>query len=76
MGVLSHEFRNRQRIDITSDKMLGVTRSFRSLSQALEEVKNARIFASIHFRAACEDGTTLGKAVADYVIANKFQRVR
>jgi hypothetical protein len=76
VGVLSHEFRNRQRIDITSDLMLGTTRSFRSLSQALEEVKNARIFAGIHFRAACEDGTTLGKAVAAYVIDNKFQRVR
>jgi hypothetical protein len=55
--------------------MLGVRRSYQSLSDALDEVINARVFAGIHFRKACEDGTELGKAVAEYVIANKFQRV-
>ena len=53
-----------------------MTRSFRSFSDALEEVKNARIFAGIHFRTACEDGTTIGKSVAQYVLEHKFQRVR
>jgi hypothetical protein len=76
VGVLAHEFRNKVHFDMTSDLMVGVRRSFRSLSQALEEVKNARIFAGIHFRAACEDGTELGQQVADYVVANKFQPVR
>jgi PAP2 superfamily protein len=74
--VLIYEFRDRVRFEITTDLMLGVTRSYRSVSQALDEVINARVFAGIHFRKACEDGTELGKAVADYVIANKFQRVK
>jgi hypothetical protein len=39
-------------------------------------VKNARIFAGIHFRTACEDGATLGQQVAQYVLENNFQRVR
>ena len=42
---------------------------------ALEEVKNARVFAGIHFRLACEVGQALGKAVAEQVLANHFQRV-
>ena len=61
---------------MTSDLMLGVSRSFRSFTEALEEVKNARIFAGIHFRTACDDGAALGKAVAQYVLDHAFQRVR
>jgi hypothetical protein len=53
--------------------MLGVTRSYRSVTQALNEVINARVFAGIHFRKACEDGTELGKSVAAFVLANRFQ---
>ena len=75
-AVLTNEFGNRVRFDMTSDQMIGVVRSFRRLSDALEEVKNARIFAGIHFRTACEDGTTLGAAVAQFVLDHKFQRVR
>ncbi|PYQ81914.1 MAG: hypothetical protein DMG03_18810, partial [Acidobacteria bacterium] len=56
--------------------MLGVTRSFRSFSDALEEVVNARVFAGIHVRTAWEDGTTLGKAVAQHVLDHMFQGVR
>ena len=61
---------------MTNDVMIGVTRSFRSFSDALDEVKNARIFAGIHFRTACDDGTTIGKSVAQYVLEHKFQRLR
>jgi hypothetical protein len=75
-AVLTNEFGNRVHFDMTSDQMIGVVRSFRRLSDALEEVKNARIFAGIHFRTATEDGTTLGAAVAQHVLDHKFQRVR
>ena len=64
--MLTNELSNRAHFDMTSDQMIGVVRSFRRLSDALEEVKNARIFAGIHFRTACEDGTTLGAAVAQF----------
>ena len=74
MRILAKEFGERRRFVVTSDLLLGVTRSFRSFTDALEEVKNARIFAGIHFRTACEDGTTLGKQVAQYVLEHNFQR--
>ena len=56
--------------------MPGVTRSFTSFSEALEEVKEARIFAGIHFRAACDDGQATGIHVADYILDNSMQRRR
>ena len=74
--VLAEEFGERTRFDATSDLMLGVTRSFRSFTEALEEVKNARIFSGIHFRTATEVGTVLGKQVAQYVLEHSFLRVR
>jgi hypothetical protein len=74
--VLAKEFGNRTRFTMDSDLMLGVTRSFRSFTSALEEVKNARIFSGIHFRTACDVGQTLGVDVARFVLENNFQRLR
>jgi hypothetical protein len=69
-GILADRFGDRTRFTADSDTMLGVLRSFKSFSSALEEVKEARIFAGIHFRSATEAGTTLGKSVAEYVLDN------
>ena len=55
--------------------MPGVVRSFRSFASALEAVKNARIFAGIHFRAATDDGQALGANVADYVLQHALTPV-
>jgi hypothetical protein len=74
--VLADEFGDRTRFSVTSDLILGVSRPFRSFSDALEEVKNARIFAGIHFRTACDDGTKIGSAVGRYLLDHKFQRLR
>jgi hypothetical protein len=74
-GVLRSEFGNRTRFTVDSDQMIGVTRSFRSFSSALDEVKNARIFAGIHFRTATEVGQQLGETVAEHVMSTRFQRL-
>lgn len=63
-------------VSLESDVISGAVRSFPSLAAALEEVKNARIFAGIHFRSACEDGQAIGRSVADDVLDNALQRVR
>jgi hypothetical protein len=75
-AVLAHEFKDRIRFTVESDLMLGVPRSFRSFSAALEEVKNARIFSGIHFRTACDIGQELGESVGRFVLENAFQRIR
>jgi len=73
--VLASFFGEKRHFTMNNDLLIGVTRSFRSFSQALDEVKNARIFAGIHFRSACEDGQTTGIQVANYVLDNALLRV-
>jgi len=74
-AVLANHFGERTRIAVESDLMPGVVRSFRSFSSALEEVKNARIFAGIHFRSATDDGQKVGVSVAEYVLDHTAQPV-
>ncbi len=52
-----------------------IERQFSSFDAALEEVNNARIFGGIHFRFACDDGQTLGIAVADLVLSTALRRL-
>lgn len=72
-SVLTREFGENVPFTLESDLMLGVTQNYHGPADALERVKEARIYAGIHFRAACQVGTELGAAVADYVLQNKFQ---
>ena len=51
---------------------MGVTRSFSNFTAAIDEIKNARVFAGIHFRTATNDGQSLGVNVADWVLAHSF----
>jgi hypothetical protein len=76
-AVLSSSFGENTSFSVSSDaaEMAGVVRSYASFSEALEEIKNARVFAGIHFRSACDDGTQLGARVADYVQSHALQRV-
>jgi hypothetical protein len=48
----------------------GATRTFASLSQARDEVIEARILEGIHFRFADEDGGQIGKGVTNYVTSH------
>ena len=73
--VLADAFGDRTRFTVESDAMPGVTRSFRSFSSALEEVKNARIVAGIHFRSATDDGQALGESVGHYVLEHAAPRL-
>jgi len=50
-------------------------RTFTSFSQALTELIEARIWAGLHYRFADVQGQGLGRNVADYTMANSFQRL-
>jgi hypothetical protein len=73
--VLESYFGHHTPFSVQSDVMLGVVRSFPNFAAALEEIKNARVFAGIHFRTACNDGQSLGVSVSDYVIGHSLRRV-
>ncbi|TYB56026.1 vanadium-dependent haloperoxidase [Nonomuraea sp. PA05] len=51
----------------------GTTRHFRSFSQALDEVIEARVWGGIHTRAADVAGAGIGKNVTAYVAAHAFR---
>jgi hypothetical protein len=73
--VLAEQFGQSTSFSVTSDVMLGVERSFPNFEAALSEIKDARVFAGIHFRSACDDGQAIGVAVAQYVMSNSIQPV-
>jgi hypothetical protein len=70
--VLVDYFGQATSFSVGSDVMIGTVRSFSSFDGALSEIKDARIFAGIHFRSACDDGQNIGIAVAQYVMGNAF----
>jgi len=76
-AVLASTFGENTSFSVSSDapEMAGVVRSYGSFSEILEEIKNARVYAGIHFRSACEDGTQLGARVAGYVQSHALRRV-
>jgi hypothetical protein len=52
----------------------GATRHFDSLSEALAELVQARVWAGVHYRFAAVDGRRLGAAVAAEVLDREFGR--
>ncbi len=54
---------------------VGDMRFFSSFSTAVDEIADARVFAGIHFRAACDDGAAAGSEVAVHILENLMARV-
>jgi hypothetical protein len=54
----------------------GITRSWTSFSQAVDEVIDARVYSGIHFRNSDEVGARLGRQVAQFVSTHALRRAR
>jgi hypothetical protein len=52
---------------------LGVLRRWESFSQIAKEVEDARVWGGIHFRAAAQHGTQLGRQVAEFALRTLLQ---
>ena len=74
--VLAAFFGGETPVTIDSNVMTDVVRQFPNLDSALDEVKDARVYAGIHFRSACDDGQTQGIAIGNYVVENAAQPIR
>jgi hypothetical protein len=72
--VLSAEFGEHTHFTMKSDLLLGVTRSFRSFSAAIDEAVDARVFAGIHYRFDDLDARTCGTSVASYILDHAVLR--
>jgi membrane-associated phospholipid phosphatase len=69
-GVLSAFFGDGTSFTLTAAGLPGVTRSFASFSSAVAQVSDARVFAGIHFRFACQAAVQMGHQIASYVDAH------
>jgi hypothetical protein len=50
----------------------GITRYYKTLSEADADAVDARVYGGIHFRSSCEAGSQLGAKVADFVFATQL----
>jgi hypothetical protein len=73
--VLADYFGDDTPFMVQSPAAPGWFRIYPSFSAAVVEVTDARVFAGIHFRAACEDGAILGSEVAAYILENSMGRI-
>ena len=74
--VLARFFGDRVHFRTTSTTQPGVTRSFRSFSQAAEENGNSRIYIGFHFRHAVTEGIKLGSKVGKVAFTHYLRPVR
>ena len=70
---LEKVFGHRVRFSVTSLNS-NTTRSYRSFSDAVDEVVDARVYSGIHFRKADVDGAVLGEDVARDGLEHNFER--
>ena len=70
MRVLMNELGDAQTFTIAPLSLQGVSQTYYSFSEAVDEVKEARIWGGMHFRTACELGQQTGYAYADWLLAN------
>jgi hypothetical protein len=62
-------------IDVTSEVVPGVVRSFDSISAIEHEASLSRVYAGQHFRSDENAGERLGGSVGDFVVDNFLTRV-
>jgi len=74
-SVLASFYGDGTAFTVTAAGLPGIERDFTSFSAAVLQIEDARIYAGFHFRFSCIDGTTLGAAVAGYILANVAQPV-
>jgi hypothetical protein len=75
VGTLQRFFRTEKIAFSAFSNRTRTTRSFTRLSQALDEIVDARVWGGIHFRAADIQGVVLGKKVAHWLRRHYFQPV-
>jgi hypothetical protein len=70
LGVLLALFPDdKVNVSDTHMPLVGIPRSWSSFTQMAKEVEDARVWAGIHFRAADEDGTKMGRRIGADVVA-------
>jgi hypothetical protein len=66
---------NQLQFPVTSEVVPGVVRTFNSIAAAEQEASLSRVYAGVHFRTDEAAGDRLGRAIADFVVANYLNPV-
>jgi hypothetical protein len=73
-GIAVSRFLGTQQIDFTIPSVSGLgNRTFATPRQLTADVANGRVWAGIHFRSAVDDGATIAKRSANWVLSHNFQ---
>jgi hypothetical protein len=76
-GIVIARFLGTDEIDFTVPSLTGLgDRHFATVRELETEVRNARIWGGIHFRAAVKDGSTIAHKTASFVLAHSFKPAR
>ena len=70
MRVLARLLGDEHTFTLAAPGYPGFNWTFNHFSDATAQVKEARIWAGIHFRNSCNVGETQGISLADYVVDN------
>lgn len=71
--ILTSEFQDTPGVPIVVT-LSGITRQWNSLSEAVEEVIDARVYSGIHFRNSDEVGARMGRQVAQFVSKHALRK--
>lgn len=71
--ILTAEFEDNPGVPIVVT-LSGITRQWGSLSEAVQEVIDARVYSGIHFRNSDEVGARMGRQVAQFVLKHALRR--
>jgi hypothetical protein len=71
--ILASEFEDTPGVPLVVT-VSGITRQWSSLSEAVEEVIDARVYSGIHFRNSDEVGARMGRQVAQFVSKHALRR--
>ena len=71
--ILVAEFQDRPGVPIVVT-LSGITRQWNSISEAVDEVIDARVYSGIHFRNSDEVGARMGGQVAQFVSKHALRK--
>jgi hypothetical protein len=72
--ILTKEFEDSPGVPIVVT-LSGITRSWNTFSEAVQEVIDARVYSGIHFRNSDEAGARMGRQVAQFVSNHALRKV-
>lgn len=63
-------------ITVSNAAVPGVTLEYTKTRQITDDIDDARVYGGIHFRFDQDEGSLLGRKVAEHVVRNRLRRIR